>query len=406
MSEFIQRENWAKGINNRDNSLDVAGGFVRDSVNVDHLSSGVVALRSGFQSVYTGTNVRGALGVGDYVLVADGEDLVAFNAASDSATVVGAIAGAGLFAGDVLNGELFFATENQCLRFKQGVLRRWGVPTVTAQPVPSLTTGGLMPGTYQVAMTWMNDFGEEGGTRGGVSITVAEGQAIEVTLPAMTGYTPRLYVSAVNGATFYLQDTGAGNKRVNSVRDDLERLETMHLREPVPSAQIVTQGSMMLMVDGSVLWNTMPMAPHLRQPMRGFAQFAEPIGFVGSVDDGAFVSADRTFFLRGVESDEPQLVEVQPTAGVPGTLTKVPTTDGKSSSRVAWMTKDGLAIGSTGGAVELVSQANFAPQLAATGSSGIVVHNGNQQAVTVMRGGKGSNPLAASDSYEAEIVPT
>lgn len=68
------------------------------------------------------------------------------------------------------------------------------------------------------------------------------------------------------------------------------------------------------------------------------------------------------------------------------------------------MTAYGIAVSAPRGTAELVSGANFVPELALSGGSGIVQNNGNQTVVTTMRGGKGPNPLAASDYYEAEII--
>jgi len=404
VSEFIKQGGWPRGINNRANEKRLPEGFLRDSVNVDPAESGVLTLRSGYKTVYQGTDVRGALAVGDYILIADGSNLVMYDAATDTHQTIATIAGAGIFAGTVFNDELFFCTENQCLRFKRGSLRRWGVPTVTAQPVPTVGSGGLSAGTYQMAMTWVNSHGEEGGTVNGISVDVPDGSALQITVPSLPGHTPRLYMTAQNGSTFYRQTSVSGAYLASSVRTDTERLETMHMREPVPSRHVTAVSSVITMVEGAVLWFTDPMQPHLRQPMRGFAQFASDIGFVAAAGNGVYVSADKTYYLRSLAGDDVEQSEVLPYPGVSGTTTSLPAVRGEDFDRVAWMTRHGLAVGDSSGRVSLLSQDNFVPQLADHGSSGIVEHNGSQLVVSTMRSVRGANPMVAGDYYEAEVI--
>ena len=394
----MQQAGWAKGINNKANWRDLPDGFVRDTVNLDPLESGSMALRPGFDARYAGSAVRGALAVGSHVLVADGTALLVHDALANSTTTLATIAGAGLFAGAVLNEELFFCTENETLRYKAGVLRPWGVPTVTAQPVPSITSGALLPGVYQLAMTLVDAYGDEGATTQAVNIAVGVGQALSVTLPPRAGYTPRLYVSAVNGSTLYLQLEGAGTYKVNSVDDSTSRLETMHHRAPTPGSAVVSHNGVIATADGTAVWVTNPMRPHLVDCATRFFQFPAPVNMVASAGGGLYIGADKVYFIAGVETAEPEQTTVSEYPAVAGTAATLP--DG----RAVWMTAYGIAVSAPRGTAELVSGANFVPELALSGGSGIVQNNGNQTVVTTMRGGKGPNPLAASDYYEAEII--
>ena len=398
MTKFVGQAGWAKGINNKANWRDMPDGFVRDAVNLDPLESGSLALRPGFEQRYTGTNVRGALAVGAHILAADGTALVLHDTSTNTSSQIATIAGGGRFVGDTFNDELFFCTENGTFRYKAGLLRRWGVPTVTSQPLPSVVAGGLLPGVYQVAMTWTDAYGDEGATTAAISISVTANQSLSVTLPTQAGFTPNLYVSAVNGETLYLQASGAGVHRIDAVYDASRRLETMHYREPTPSTFVVAHNGVLAMAEGSTLWLTNPLRPHLVDKTRRFFQFAAPVNMVISAEGGLYVGAEKVYFISTVETDTPEQATVTEYPAVEGTQTKLP--DG----RAAWMTEYGLAVSAPRGGVELLSSANFVPELALSGSSGIVHNNGNQTVVTTMRGGKGPNPLAASDYYEAEII--
>lgn len=391
------RGGWSKGINNKAHWRNLPGNTIRDSVNVDPLPDGSFALRSGYTQVYSGSEIRGGIAVGETVLLADGDALVCFDTRTGVATALRTIADSGWFAGDVLNSELFFCAANEMLRFKAGRLRRWGVPDVLNQPVPTVGTGSMLPGTYQVAMTWF-DGEDEGGTAGALTIDVPDGGALQVVLPEREGYVPRLYVSAVNGSTLYLQVDGSGSHLVSRVDTSAPRLETMHMRAPVPGQYVVAHNGVLAIASGRYLHTTHPLRPHLYRPMRDFFQFSADIGFVLSADGGLYVSADKTYFISGVESDTPELETVLPYPSVRGSATTLP------DKRGAWMTRYGVAVTEGPGRANLISQDNFVPELADSGSSGIVERNGAQLVVTTLSGNKGANPLVASDYYEAEIV--
>jgi hypothetical protein len=392
---------WAGGINNRANFREIPQGFARDLVNLDPLEGGALGLRSGFEQRYAATNARGALSVGNKVVFADGPALICFDSVTNHAETLGQIADGGRFTGAVLNDELFICTATELLRFDGSTLRQWGVQTVIVQPDPVIVGGGLAAGTYQAAITLVNAQGEEGATTNPIQITVPDASALVFMAPTLpAGHTLRLYVSSSSGENLYLQYEGTDAYIVNVLRDDTARLDTLNLRQPVAGDYMAALNAVLLIADGSTLWYTLPMSPHLLDASKSFFQFAAPINLVIEVEGGAFVCADKTYFLQSPESDQVTRRKVADYTAVAGTGSVLP--DG----RAAWMTPYGLAVGALDGSVSLLSQANFVPELATEGASGVLEHNGNQMVVTTMRGQQAPNPLAASDYYDLEISPT
>jgi hypothetical protein len=390
---------WVGGINNRANAKSVPDGFVRDLVNLDPLVGGELGLRAGYDLRAPAANARGALSVGNSIIFADGPALICFDSQSNTAHTLAQIADGGRLVGAVLNQELFFCTANESFRFDGSTLRQWGVPTVVDQPLPNLTAGSLLTGTYQVAMTLMNAQGEEGATVNPVHISVSDGAGFALYVPALpAGYTARLYVSPPNAETLYLQYEGVDPYVVTMVRDDTARCENLNLRAPGGGDQIASLGSVLLIADGKTLWHTLAMSPHLIDQSNNFFQYPSDISVVLQVDGGVFVCADKTYFLQSPESGDVVQGKKLEFGAVPGTGSILP--DG----RATWMTQYGLAVGALDGSVTLLSQNNFVPEMAQSGASGVIDHNGNQMVVTSMRGQQGPNPLAASDYYEAEIV--
>jgi len=390
---------WSGGINNRANSKEMPDGFVRDLVNFDPLVGGVLGLRSGYDQRHAATNARGALAIGSKIVFADGTSLIAFDTQTNTSHTLAQIDGAGRLVGTVHNEELFFCTTTENLRFNGSTLRRWGVPAVNAQPLPTVASGGLAGGSYQAAMTLVNSQGEEGGTTSPIEIAISEGSALIFLSPYIPeGYTARLYMSTSNGEALYQQFEGTGDIVVTTLRDDTARLETLNIREPVGGDHMASLNSVILIADGNTLWHTMPMSPHLLDRSKSYFQYPAPISIVLQVDGGVFVCADKTYFLPALDSTEVVQRKVLDHGAIPGTGSILP--DG----RACWMTQYGLAVGALDGSVSLLSQANFAPELGAFGASGLIDHNGSQMVITTMGGLKRPNPLIASDYYRAEII--
>lgn len=380
---------------------------MRDSVNLDVLPQGLYGLRSGFQQVVEGTAIRGALSLGSDILFADGTNLNLFNTDTNTLTTLATIAGAGRFVGDVWNQELFFCTENQTMRYKDGVLRDWGVTTVSVQPVPTVGAGGLAEGEYQCACTFVDAYGDEGGTVNPVVVAVGANASLQFTLPTPpAGGKVRLYVGPLGASTLYLQFEGEGVVEVTTVAQNTARLDTSLLRAPVVSDFIVEHDGVIAQASGKVLWLSTPLRPHLRDAARRFFQYPATIDGVISAENGLFVLADKTYFISDPELDSPSQVQVATFGGVHGTMIKLP------DNHAAWMTRYGLmkttgqgpANGVGTAMASLVSVSKFLPELATKGSSGIVEQDGKQTVVTTMHRAEGDNPLRASDYYEAEII--
>lgn len=388
----VTKEDWSKGLNNRANWRNMPDGYVRHLVNLDPLPGGTLGLRVGYRQVAAGTNIRGAIAYGHRVVFADGADLKEYNTQTDSTKTIGTIAGTGLFTGVVLNNELFICTENQALRYNGQALRRWGVPSITSQPVPSIVGGSLAAGTYEYAVTLsIND--EEGGTSRSGVVTVPANSGLQFSLPTNA----RLYMSPVSGGALYFQHAGSGSYTATTVRDDLERLTTQFMGEPYASHILSASNSSILMATDNVLWFTAPMRPHLRSGT-GFIQFDQRITMVAEVEGGVFVAAGETFFVTGLGTADMNQLQKLPFGAVSNTQTYLP------DNTVAWMTKYGLAVGTENGDVKLLSEPAFVPEHASSGASGVVEYNGNKQVVTTMRADRGANPLAASDYYVGEVI--
>lgn len=404
MSDFQKRDRWV-GIDNRANSKSVPAGFLRDAVNVDPLGGGVLGLRTGYTRRTTAASARGALTVKDQILYADGTDLVAFDVRTDSTQVLAQIAGSGRLVGTVWNEELFFCTENQTLRYDGNTLRPWGVPTVYQQPLPQLTNGGLAAGMYLFACTFTDAVGDEGATVNPILMNVPANGGVVIDMPAPpAGGTTRLWAGPRDSGTLHLQAEGSGPTLLSTITDSTQRLDLINHSAPLVADHLEESNGVILAASGKTLWFTLPFRPHLLTLAASFFQYPADIDVVVSVDGaagpgGVYVCADKTYWVTDVETDAPKQKTLLPYGAVAGTAARLP------DNRVCWMTRYGLAVGDESGKIQLISANNFVPDPAEQGASGMLEHNGNQLVVTTMRS-TGDNPLAASDFYDLEIVPT
>ncbi|WP_445938644.1 hypothetical protein [Pseudomonas sp.] len=396
MRESIKVLPWANGVDNRSDWRRVREGFARNIENYDVGADGALTLRADYELVLACANARAAFSVGQQVVVADGEDLIAYNTGTDTHRVIASIPGAGRVSGTESNGELFVTTTNQTLRYDGDAVREWGVPTVTTQPAPTIGTGALVAGTYRYAFTLVRN-GTEGATGAFGVISVPEGSSLVFTLPEYG----RLYITAQGGSTGYMQHEGAGAYVASRVDDSGARLATQFMDEPLRDAAIMTAANgVIFQAAGRVIWHTAPMRPHLREPSSAFFQYpAEVTDCLAVEGDGVYVNADCVYLVSGIGTDaiSQRQVKGRPEQAIPGSMTLLP--DG----RPVWVSHLGLVTASAGVA-SLLSSPQFAPQDAASASVAAIDFNGKQTVVSALRGAKGSNPLAATDYYEGEVI--
>lgn len=400
MSDSNLTSDWSKGANNIAGVDRLPEGFARDILNADPTPGGKLEMRIGQAKAYTGVDVRGVLPLGPKLLIADGSNLVEFNTDTNSSRVVQTIAGAGAFVGEELDGELYFCTENECLRYDGTTVRNWGVPDVNYQPVVTATTGGgLLAGYYQVAMTYTDQWGLEGGTDKPLVIQVPESGKINVTVPTIpAGCIANVYISSVNGSTCYHQQSSTVSTILSFalVRDDTAQCTTVLKRAPAPGHYMTAHNGVLVVAQGRVVQMTMPMQRHLCDRVTGFFQYGVDVGMVLSVMEVLYISADRIYEMSDVELAGVSQRPVLEYPAVAGTGILLP--DGKG----AWMSKYGLIL-TDGQNIQAINRQTFAPAEATYGASGVVDNNGNQLVVTTLKGKNKPNALAASDYYIAEV---
>lgn len=391
----VKTTDFSKGINNQAPEARLPEGAVRELVNLEPTAAGSLALRPDFDMVFAMNGARCAVADGNSaVVVAD--RLYRFDAASSMVTDIGA-APAGVATGAALNGDFYLFVGINQLIVRGNAAYPWAVEPPAFNV--TLGTGSTPPGIYRVAVTAVDVLGRESGCDP-MTVSVVAGQSLGLSWPARAGYTFRVYASATDGNTLYLQTTAsdAGSITITTPNDNGARLTTENLKTPVLGDSIAVDGARLLISDGGTLWFTEPFAPHLTNRVSGYVSFPGQINVVAPVDGGVFVVTDaETHYVEGLGTQDVKTRSVQPVGAVYGSGAKLPT------GEVVWMTKYGQAVGKPGGAVDMPHTDVYAPDTANRAVAGVVDHDGAKRVVTSFSGPVKPNTLGVNDFFDMEI---
>lgn len=380
---------WPGGANNVASPELLPDGFVRELINIDASAQGVLAQRADAESILELPDTRHCVSVGFYVIVVCGQGLVSFDSRDGSNnTILGLIPG-GPVSSVTLAGEAFLNIGGVLFRTDGVEARSWGAnsPAYDIQAIPGNTTG-----IVKVAVT--TGAKEESG--GEVRTIRLENQGLRVTSSAPGVLT--VYASPPNHDTLYSQGILMGGMVVDGAITQSERLVTGGLSPMPPCDTYATHNSVIVGAQGPFLFISEPMMPHLHDPATGFVTLDSDVVMLAGSAGGVFAAtAHKTFFISGIDSDQISIREVLQLGAVAGTEVMLPT------GLASWFTRYGQAVAGYDGDVTLPGRENFSPEIAASGSSGIIYHGGNEIAVTTMRGPVKSAGLSVGDFSDLEL---
>lgn len=373
-SEYKRAENWAGGANNVAQPDKLPSGDVRQLINMDATPGGTLEKRPGYERVAAFTGVRAVGKAGGKVIVVNETAAHAYDPQTNSSIAIadGEI-GAGKVAITELNDTAYISTANETFKTRGDVLKNWGVDA----PYPNITLeSGSISGLTRVALTAIGDDGEESGCTPLIYSLKNQNLIVSSNNPRRI----KLYASKPDQETLFYQFDVVGTVRLQSVRDDSERLVTAHMRPFPPCSQLISTKAVIIGVERNMLYVSMPMMPHLHDPLAGFFQYSSDINVVSATEGGVFVCTEtETYFLTGINS-APSQQKIANYGAVKGTGAELP--DG----RVCWFTRYGQAIGGNDGGVTLLNSGKLSPDIAQNGASGLIESAGNQSIVTTMRG--------------------
>ena len=292
------------------------------------------------------------------------------------------------------NGHLYFgnATSLWWVPADEAAPRRVGVslpgplPLVEAHP-----SGALAAGRYTIAISRVDDRGEESQTKvvGQVDLPSGGGIRLYGMVPDV-GSSIRAYITPPDGDALYLSESfsAAFSEFVVSRPPDGATRSTQHLA-PLPAGEFVRgHAGRLYVARDDTLFFSEPLRPHLHDPRHNFIKFVGPVRFLEAVVGGVFVGDDRgVWFLPGNEPEQIRrassvLAIRRSSVLVPGMHFDKNLTQTDQDCAV-WLSAEGYMLGRASG--DAVSLHPERVRVAATleGRSRFIVRDGLKQIITL-----------------------
>lgn len=307
----------ATGVNNLGDERAQAPNTLREAVNVDINREGRLRRRAGRTRVIAAPGCHSLWRPRDYhrgfyvqggALRSIGDDL-------QTTVVVPNIARHEHVSYARINDDVMWSNGLQCgMVTADGEAMPWAPPEPPGQPAAAPeASGGLDAGTYQIAVTYRDVLGREGGTGAAVSVDVPVGGGIRLTgipSPGLAALvtTVRIYRTGANDTSLrHVLDVPAGTTTVLLGAGNRGKALTTQFLRPLPPGQIVRygHGRQWIARENLLLWSP---ALHygMHDPGMAYIRFSAPIDMlacIGTADGAGVVVAagDRTYWLSGAD---------------------------------------------------------------------------------------------------------
>lgn len=366
-----------------------------DNVNLD--ATGKLSRRAGRTKVLAG-DAHSLWAHGDLCLFASGDALRRLHPDYTSEVLRTGLTAGARISYCAVNGRTYWSNGFETGVIEQGRARSWGLASPTAQGTAHAVIGHLPAGTYQWAVTYLRDDGQESGTAVAGRIDLASDNAgiyfDDLPVSADAGVAAKvLYLSECNGAVLYEATTllpAATTTMVIAPGNAALPLQTQFLQAP-PAGQIVAYYRGRLFVaSGNILYYSEPHAfEHF--DLRHYLPFDGPITLVAPLEHdqkgGLAVATDtETMWLAGNSPEDFTHTPLAAEGAVPGTLTYVPGTlvgDGKlgADEFPMWLGTAGVCLATLDGQLVNLTRERYRAELTGTGAALFMPDEGRYLAV-------------------------
>ena len=363
------------GINNRlpDFALHKAktGDYLRTADNVDITDAGTIVRRRGVTRLQAMTNAHSlhmkTVSTGFLVRASV---LYAITLPAYTETLLKGLASAATMSYAQIGTDWYFSNGTDSGRITAGVAYPIGLPTLAA-PTTAVIGGSLLTGWYQVTLAYVNSTtGEEGGIAPSSNVQLSSSGGIRVTLPGvLTGATHvNVYLSLSNGTVPLLATTVT----TATATVDLTTLATgkpapTRFEAALPPGSLFAANGRLCSFAGSTVYVGLPFRPGYYLPVEGWVPFADTVSIAISNQGGAYIVADKTYWIPGDLGDVKDTIrDILPYGAVPGTAFTVP-----HEPLVGWFSNKGFVIGDTSGGLDTTMSVNVDPTLPALGVASV-----------------------------------
>lgn len=369
-------------------------GSVRRAENVDIRRNGSFARRVGYEVVVPGAGFQALYKTGRGLLAVRNGKVYALDASSYAPTLLCELGGDEPANFTEHNGHLYFgnATSLWWVPADEAAPRRVGVSLPDPLPlVEAHASGALAAGRYTIAISRVDDRGEESPTKVVGQVDLPNGGGVRLSgMVSDVGALLRVYLTPPDGDALYLSESfsAAFSEFIVSRQPDGTIRSTQHLA-PLPAGEFVRgHAGRLYVARDDTLFFSEPLRPHLHDPRHNFIKFVGPVRFLEAVVGGVFVGDDRgVWFLPGNEPEQIRRASSIPAIRrssllVQGTHFDKNVTQTDQDCAV-WLSAEGYMLGRATGDVVSLHPERVRVAAALEGRSRFIVRDGVKQIITL-----------------------
>jgi hypothetical protein len=377
------------------NEYSIPPGRVRAASNVDFRRDGSFYRRDGYELAVPGAGFHGLKATSRGCFVARSGYLYALDTDTYAPSMVSPLGSNAPVDITEHNGDVYFISRTAFvwLPSDSNDFRDVGVRWPATLPaMESTAEGALVPGDYAVAISRVDDRGEESNTAF-LGTLRSEGGIRLTGLTADFLGSIRVYLTAPGGDVLYLSEEFGGTFTsflVTRPPDGATRT-SQHLK-PMPRGDFVRGHAGRLYVAvGDTLYFSDVLRPRLYDPRHNYIKFTGRIRFVESVVGGLYVGDDRgAWFLPGNDPTEMAMRRANPSRPVARSSLLIEASNlPKEFSQVdqdvaVWLAEDGYMLGRPDGNVASLTPDRIRVAAELEGRSVYVVREGVKQIITLV----------------------
>lgn len=401
------------GINNRAAPERLKSSELREAENVDIENEGRIRRRAGRRKIYDGAEVHSLWSDGATTLFAQGRYLMRLDGDGAATALRTDLLRGKSVSYESVAGTVYWSNSEQRGRVVDGAALHWGMDAPPAPVAMEASPKALPPGTYMVALTYVDAYGEESPASRHSVVSFTEESSIAVLPPPFPAESARanVYITPQNGDVLYFQGVVVPGWALTVIGVDTGRpLRTEYLSPP-PAGHIVRHHrGRMYVADGNVVWFSEPYAYSWFNRRRNFYMYPARVTMLEPVEGGVFLSWEggKTVFIAGETPEKAEEIEADIHPAIAGTAARADAawfpaleTGGKAA---IWLTQNGVAVGVSSGQVRYLTEERLALPRGGLGSGVIREDRGIRQYVGLLREQDGqSSNLYASDHVVAEV---
>lgn len=384
------------GVDTLSNETQLIKGTVRAATNVDIGRAGAFKRRAGYTrrlAVSGLHSLHHAVQKG-WVVIARDSGLYRLDTGTYALTLLHPLNSPDKLTYAEYNGNLYFTNRTTIgwIPSNGSTARPVGVSGPIPPTLSVSASGGLTPGKYGVAITLVDDRGEESGASEVQVIDLPNGGGIRLgDLPQIPGRDIFVYITTPDGES--LRYAG-GLPAV---------FPTYVVAEPPFGAELDTVGMVPLPPGDFICWHngrlftakngalrfSLPLRPHLHDPAHGVIPFSGHIAFIESVGDGLYVGDSRgVWFLSGTDPAKFEQKRVSTCRAVAYSSIMMPPEHFPEKEVPAqvpvavWLSTSGYVVGMPGGVTKELQPDRVKVPSGLSGRSVFLLRGGRKQVVT------------------------